>query len=94
MCSSDLKLLGFDEIKESLKTALDEQNMDDLGNPTSISIESVGFTYFPLENENDQSKISFVPDWEFMIWLGNSNLLVLDINAIDGSILYDYELLD
>ena len=90
-----VQLLSFDNIKESLKRAL--ENDPDFSQRSSASLEvtNVDFTYVLIEDGENHDKVTYVPAWCFTtkdnkLKAGEGALTYSHvINALDGSDLRD-----
>lgn len=90
-----VQLLSFDNIKESLKRAL--ENDPDISQRSSASLEvtNVDFTYVLIEDGENHDKVTYVPAWYFTtkdnkLKAGEGALTYSHvINALDGSDLRD-----
>ena len=90
---NDVQLLSFDNIKESLKDAIGNDQDITQKSSGSLDITKVEFTYNLIHDDEDANKASYVPAWYFEV---EDNKLKSGedrikywyiINAIDGTLL-------
>ena len=90
--SENVGLLKFDQMKDCIKTALDDLDLEKLDNPTSIQLLGLYMTYAKVEKEGSD-EADFVPAWAFSVLPGTGYSYATNtyadvvINAMDGSLI-------
>lgn len=82
----NVKLVPFEKIEESFKTALEEQvDFSKIDNPKELTVDYLGL-YYGRSNTDDSNTYTSVPTWVFSVTTQTGLGCDISISATDGSI--------
>lgn len=82
----NVKLVPFEKIEESFKTALEEQvDFSKIDNPKELTVDYLGL-YYGRSNTDDSNTYTSVPIWYFSVTTQTGLGCDISISATDGSI--------
>lgn len=82
----NVKLVPFEKIEESFKTALEEQvDFSKIDNPKELTVDYLGL-YYARSNTDDSNTYTSVPTWVFSVTTQTGLGCDISISATDGSI--------
>lgn len=82
----NVKLVPFEKIEESFKTALEEQvDFSKIDNPKELTVDYLGL-YYGRFNTDDSNTYTSVPTWVFSVTTQTGLGCDISISATDGSI--------
>ena len=82
----NVKLVPFEKIEESFKTALEEQvDFSKIDNPKNLTVDYLGL-YYGHSNTDDSNTYTSVPTWYFSVTTQTGLGCDISISATDGSI--------
>ena len=82
----NVKLVPFEKIEESFKTALEEQvDFSKIDNPKNLTVDYLGI-YYGHSNTDDSNTYTSVPTWYFSVTTQTGLGCDISISATDGSI--------
>lgn len=82
----NVKLVPFEKIEESFKTALEEQvDFSKIDNPKELTVDYLGL-YYARSNTDDSNTYTSVPIWYFSVTTQTGLGCDISISATDGSI--------
>ena len=82
----NVKLVPFEKIEESFKTALEEQvDFSKIDNPKELTVDYLGL-YYGRFNTDDSNTYTSVPTWYFSVTTQTGLGCDISISATDGSI--------
>lgn len=82
----NVKLVPFEKIEESFKTALEEQvDFSKIDNPKELTVDYLGL-YYGRSNTDDSNTYTSVPTWFFSVTTQTGLGCDISISATDGSI--------